>query len=60
MNYVTVKDSNVSLSSTATGISPRSSLLRYSKEARGKKEIGFPNVVVFYNKLRIALHDCVA
>lgn len=60
MNYITIMDSKpVSILSTAAGVTPLSSMERYSKEHRSKIELPFPNAFSIYNKNMggVDLHD---
>lgn len=50
INYVSVMDSKkVSLLSTAAGVSPLVSKLRYSQEHKQKVNYDFPSIISFYN-----------
>ena len=51
INYITIMDSKpVSLLSTAAGVTPLSTMRRFSKEQKGKTELPFPNAFMLYNK----------
>lgn len=60
LNYITVMDSKpVSVLSTAAGVTPMSTVKRYSKEAKTKNNIPFPRVFSQYNRYMggVDLHD---
>lgn len=60
MNYVLVKDNkDVMLLSTAAGVTPTSSIQRFSKEKKVKCSHEFPNIIAVYNKYMggVDLHD---
>ncbi|XP_043465716.1 piggyBac transposable element-derived protein 1-like [Leptopilina heterotoma] len=60
VNYITVKDSKqVSILSTLAGVTPMSSVRRYSSEEKRKIDISFPNAITQYNKFMggVDLHD---
>lgn len=60
MNFVTVKDSkNVSILSTAAGVTPLATVQRYNKEIKAKEDLQFPNAFSQYNKFMggVDLHD---
>lgn len=60
VNYITVMDSKpVSILSSATGVTPLSSMQRYSKDEHKKTETQFPHVVMIYNKYigGVDVHD---
>jgi len=60
VNFITVKDSKlVSVLSTAAGVTPQSSVKRYSKELKSKVEIPFPNAFKIYNLFMggVDIHD---
>lgn len=51
MNYITLMDSKpVSVLSTIAGVTPLSSVKRYSKEEKQKIDIPFPKAFTLYNK----------
>ncbi|KAL7290369.1 hypothetical protein TKK_0016062 [Trichogramma kaykai] len=59
-NYITLVDSKpVSILSTAAGITPLSSMKRYSKEQKNKLDLPFPQAFQFYNNNMggVDLHD---
>ena len=60
MNYVLVKDNkHVILLSTAAGVTPTSSIQRFSKDRKVKCSHKYPNIIAVYNKYMggIDLHD---
>lgn len=60
MNFITVKDSkNVSLLSTAAGVTPLATVQRYDKEKKAREDLQFPNAFSQYNKFMggVDLHD---
>jgi len=60
LNYITARDSkNVSILSTAAGVSPQMPMKRYVKKEHAKKEVNFPNVFSKYNQFMggVDLHD---
>ena len=60
MNFISVIDSKeVSILSTAAGVTPIKPMKRYSRTARDKIEIGFPFAFCVYNKYMggVDLHD---
>ena len=60
INFITIMDSKpVSIASTAAGVTPLSISKRYSKEARSKTEIPFPQAFYLYNKFMggVDVHD---
>lgn len=59
-NFITLMDSKeVSVLSTAAGVQPLKKARRYSKEEKGKVEIGMPHAFSIYNKYMggVDLHD---
>jgi len=51
INYITIMDSKaVSLLLTAAGVTSLSSMKRYSKKQKCKRELPFPNAFAIYNK----------
>lgn len=60
LNYITAKDSkNVSILTTATGVTPLTPMKRYIKTDRGKVDVPFPHVFSTYNKFMggVDMHD---
>lgn len=60
MNFISVIDSKeVSVLSTAVGVTPIKPMKRYSRTAKDKTEIGFPFAFSLYNKFMggVDLHD---
>lgn len=60
MNYITLMDSKeVSLLSTAAGVTPLKEVKRYSKENKSKIDIPMPNAFSMYNKYMggVDIHD---
>lgn len=60
INFINIMDSKkVFLLSTAAGVTPLSTMKRYSREAKEKLEIPFPNAFHLYNKYMggVDLHD---
>ena len=60
LNYITVMDSKpVSVLSTAAGVTPMSTVKRYSKETKTKNDIPFPRAFSQYNRFMggVDLHD---